>query len=161
MPTKEFSCRRVKFPKPIVDEKGFVANWLKIRPSDSWVLLSGGVLAGEIHGLVAIEILNRNKSRNQMKSTGVDGEFMRLIAGTHHVSQAFSRVGMAVGDVEAWLIDLTQNNVSKIPSICAAMGFEQLLLRPSLALFDPLKLGLDETADENDAIGLIHLSDIK
>lgn len=161
MPTKEFSCWRVKFSKPIKNERDFVANWLSLRPNESWVLLSGDVLAGKFHVAVAFEVLNRNRDRNMMKSTGIDGEFMRLVAGTHHVSHAFSKVGLTTGDSQAWLVDLTQESSAEAQNICNMMKFQLLPSKPSSILFEPSRLGLPETADENDAIGLIHLADIR
>ena len=44
-----------------------------------------------------------NQTRSLMRSQTIDGEFIRLIAGTQNMNLAFDRVGIKEGDSEAWI----------------------------------------------------------
>jgi len=43
-----------------------------------------------------------------MVSRGIDGEFLRLLAGTHQMRTAFERAGVRAGDERAWLVWLPE-----------------------------------------------------
>ena len=64
-------------------------SWLEVRDSESWALVGGSCLASDIHGWVAHQVLMRNSERGVMKSNSLDGEFIRLLSGTHHVASSF------------------------------------------------------------------------
>lgn len=39
-----------------------------------------------------------------MVARSVDAEFLRYLAGTHHISEAFARAGVQSGDEQAWVV---------------------------------------------------------
>ena len=112
-------------------------SWIEKRDSENWALISGYSLASDIHGWVAHEVLMRNQTRGSMKSNSLDGEFMRLLSGTHHISTSFKRAGLLQGDNEAWIVDLSGEASDELFTEHAErMGFEILDDRPGLDVFD-------------------------
>ena len=156
-----FPCRRVHLGQPVVDSREIVNKWLESRNNENWVLISGSALASEIHGWTALTVLNRNMERGMMKSNSLDGEFIRLLSGTQHIAQGFSRAGLIKGDEYAWVIDLSaKNQQSDFVTQAESMGFDILDDRPCEALFDAKRLGIETGDGEDVAIGHIHLADI-
>ena len=93
-----FPCRRVVLDAPCEDPRSLAMSWIEKRESEHWALISGYSLASEIHAWVAFEVLMRNKKRGAMKSNSLDGEFIRLLSGTHHIATSFKRAGLCQGD---------------------------------------------------------------
>ena len=157
-----FPCRRVSLGTPCDDPRSLVMTWIERRDSENWALISGYSLASEIHGWVAHEVLMRNQSRNSMKSNSLDGEFMRLLSGTHHISTSFKRAGLSQGDKEAWIVDLSgEADNESYHEHAQRMGFEILDDRPNLDIFNSERLGIEGEKSENGAIGHIHLADLR
>jgi tRNA threonylcarbamoyladenosine modification (KEOPS) complex Cgi121 subunit len=96
-----------------------------------------------------------------MKSNSLDGEFLRLLSGTHHISEAFRRAGLVDGDDAAWMVHLGGDEDSNFSSHADAMSFELTGERPSPELADMLRLGITEGEGEDVAIGHIHLADMR
>ena len=162
MPEEHFPCVRVEFPEPCKDPRGLIQSWLEKRDSQTWSLISGSSLASETHAWVAFDVLMRNNERGSMRSNSIDGEFMRLLSGTHHISASFTRAGICEGDKYGWIVDLSGNsNKEGLESHANRMGFKINDLRPSVDLFDAKRMGIEEGVDENAAIGHIHLSDLR
>ena len=137
-------------------------SWIESRESEHWALISGYSLASEIHAWVAHEVLMRNQVRNSMKSNSLDGEFMRLLSGTHHISTSFKRAGILQGDKEAWIVDLSGEASEDLYfQHSQRMGFEILDDRPNLEIFDSERMGIEGEKSENGAIGHIHLADLR
>ncbi len=137
-------------------------SWIESRESEHWALISGYSLASEIHAWVAHEVLMRNQVRNSMKSNSLDGEFMRLLSGTHHISTSFKRAGILQGDKEAWIVDLSgEASEGLYFEHSQRMGFEILDDRPNLEIFDSERMGIEGEKSENGAIGHIHLADLR
>ena len=157
-----FPCRRVSLGSPCDDPRSLVMSWIENRDSENWALISGYSLASDIHGWVAHDVLMRNRARDSMKSNSLDGEFMRLLSGTHHISTSFKRAGLLQGDKEAWIIDLSgQASEESYIEHAERMGFEVLDDRPGLDVFDSERLGIEGEKSENGAIGHIHLADLR
>ena len=157
-----FPCRRVALSEPCEDPRALAMSWIETRNSEHWALVSGTCLASEIHGWVAHEVLMRNKSRGTMKSNSIDGEFMRLLSGTHHIANSFKRAGLCKGDETAWIVDLSGEESDEMFNIHAQkMNFEILNDRPNLDIFDSQRMGIEGTSSEDAAIGHIHLADIR
>ena len=157
-----FPCRRVALGESCDDPRALAMSWIETRTSDHWALVSGTCLASEIHGWVAHEVLMRNKSRGTMKSNSVDGEFMRLLSGTHHIANSFKRAGLCKGDETAWIVDLSGEESEEMFNIHAQkMNFEILNDRPNLDIFDSERMGIEGASSEDAAIGHIHLADIR
>ena len=159
--TPQFPCRRVFLGKPVSNSRDIVNKWLECRINENWVLVSGSAFAGETHAWVALTVLKRNIERDKMKSNSLDGEFIRLLSGTHHISLGFTRAGIVEGDEYAWIVDLSEGDEqSDYTMLAEKMGFELISDRPSLDLFDATRLGIDSGASEDIAIGHIHLADL-
>ena len=157
-----FPCRRVALSEPCEDPRALAMSWIETRNSEHWALVSGTCLASEIHGWVAHEVLMRNKSRGTMKSNSIDGEFMRLLSGTHHIANSFKRAGLCKGDETAWIVDLSGEESDEMFNIHAQkMNFEILNDRPNLDIFDSQRMAIEGTSSEDAAIGHIHLADIR
>ena len=162
MSQKQFPCFRVALGSPCEDPRKLVMSWIENRQSDHWALVSGTCLASEIHGWVAHQVLTRNRARNKMKSNSMDGEFIRLISGTHHIATSFKRAGLCKGDETAWIIDLSGNELEgKYRYHAEKMGFRILDDRPNLSIFDSERLGIEGEKSENAAIGHIHMADLR
>jgi len=159
--TPEFPCRRVFLGKPVTNSRDLVNKWLECRIDDNWVLVCGSAFAGEAHAWVALTVLNRNVARGKMKSNSLDGEFIRLLSGTHHVSLGFTRAGLIEGDEYAWMVDLSQSGKQTDYEMQAGkMGFELSSVRPSMELFEAGRLGIESGESEDIAIGHIHFADL-
>ena len=157
-----FPCRRVQFDTPVQDPRAIVGTWLKERTSEKMVLVNGEVLASEEHAWVVHSVTMRNHERASMKSNSIDGEFMRLLAGTHHVSASFKRSGLSEGDTHAWIIDLdNSSDESDFENHATLIGSKIVSERPSLQLFKATRLGIETGEDENAAIGHVHLADMR
>lgn len=162
MAAPPFPCRRVALAAPCNDPRALVMTWLETRESQNWALISGTCLASDVHGWVAHQVLLRNKERGLMKSNSFDGEFMRLLSGTHHVAASFERAGLCKGDTTAWIVDLSGESNDEIYSSHAEkMGFSIMADRPNLEIFDARRIGIEIGVDENAAIAHIHLSDLR
>lgn len=162
MAAPPFPCRRVALATPCIDPRALVMTWLETRESQNWALISGTCLASDVHGWVAHQVLLRNKERGLMKSNSFDGEFMRLLSGTHHVAASFERAGLCKGDTTAWIVDLSGESSDEMYDLHAEkMGFSIMVDRPNLEIFDARRIGIEVGADENAAIAHIHLSDLR
>jgi tRNA threonylcarbamoyladenosine modification (KEOPS) complex Cgi121 subunit len=157
-----FPCRRVEFESPCENPRELVNSWIKNRYSEQWALISGIALASEIHAWTAYDLMIRNNERNKMKSNSIDGEFMRLLSGTHHISASFTRAGIIVGEKYGYIVDLSCNaSEEDFTSHAAKMNFTILDDRPSLEIFDAKRLGIENGEDENAAIGHVLTSDLR
>jgi len=153
----QFPCVRVKFPHAIVDQRELITEWITLRPDEYWVLISQSALASDTHAWAAWDVLSRGKERNEMLSQSVDGEYLRLLSGTSHVSYGFSRAGVSKGDSEAWLAHLGGDEKSNFSAVAKKMNLEILSLRPAPELVDERMLGIESGRGEAVCIGHIHL----
>ena len=148
--------------EPCDDPRGLAMSWISNRESENWALISGTSLASDIHGWVAHEVLMRNFARKSMKSNSLDGEFIRLLSGTHHIATSFKRAGLAKGDLNAWIVNLSgEDDDEMFNKHAMAMGFQILDQRPNLTIFDSERMGIEGAISENGAIGHIHLADLR
>jgi tRNA threonylcarbamoyladenosine modification (KEOPS) complex Cgi121 subunit len=104
----------------------------------------------------------RNNERKVMKSNTLDGEFIRLLSGTHHVAASFKRAGLCKGDTTAWIVDLScEEEQYMFTEHARRMNFKVLDDRPNLSIFDAKRMGIELGQNENAAIGHIHLADLR
>ena len=143
MSITQFPCVRVKFPQAIVDQRALITEWIALRPDEYWVLISQSALASETHAWAAWDVLSRGKERDEMLSQSVDGEYLRLLSGTSHVSYGFTRAGVSKGDEEAWLAHLGGSSNSDFATVAGKMNLEILSTRPAPELVDERMLGID------------------
>ena len=92
-----------------------------------------------------------------MKSNSLDGEFIRLLSGTHHIATSFKRAGLCEGDETAWIVDLSCEQSDEMFTLHAEkMNFEIIDERPNISIFDASRMGIEGDASEDAAIGHIH-----
>ena len=96
------------FPCACVDVGAISAEeavrlFLKHRPSSRWVLLGQHAVQSAPQMWTAWIQATRNELRGGMVARSVDAEFLRFLAGTHHISEAFSRAGLQEGQSSAWV----------------------------------------------------------
>ncbi len=162
MSAPDFPCRRVNLQTPCEDPRALAMSWISNRKSGDWALIGGTALASDIHAWAAYNVLIRNKERDMMKSNSIDGEFIRLLSGTHHIATSFNRAGLQKGDTTAWMVDLScSNSDSDFVEHADKMDFTLLDDRPNLEIFDSTRMGIVSTKNENAAIAHIHLADIR
>ena len=86
--------------------KKAIQHFLEHRPSERWVLL-GEHAAQSVDQLWTAWIqATRNELRGCMVARSIDAEFLRYLAGTHHISEAFARAGLQSGQSSAWVLCL-------------------------------------------------------
>ena len=157
MSITQFPCVRVKFPQAIADQRALITEWIALRPDEYWVLISQSALASETHAWAAWDVLSRGKERDEMLSQSVDGEYLRLLSGTSHVSYGFTRAGVSKGDEEAWLAHLGGSSNSDFATVAGKMNLEILSTRPAPELVDERMLGIEHGRGEGVCIGHLHL----
>ena len=77
--------------------------FLKHRPNSRWVLLGQHAVQSTPQMWTAWIQASRNELRDGMVARSVDAEFLRFLAGTHHISEAFSRAGLQENQSSAWI----------------------------------------------------------
>ena len=83
-----------------------VDAFLKQRPSSNWVLLGAHAVMSDEQLWTAWIQAARNELRGRMVARSIDAEFLRYLAGTHHISEAFNRAGLQKGQTTAWIVCL-------------------------------------------------------
>lgn len=87
-------------------EADAVARFLAARPTSRWILL-GPHAAQSIRQLqTAWSQAVRQEVRGSMVARSIDAEFLRYLAGTHHIAEAFRRTGLQPDDRHAWIVHL-------------------------------------------------------
>mgnify|MGYP002864579035 CR=1 FL=1 len=84
----------------------FTKTFLKHRPSDHWVLVGPGIAQCHMQLWTAWNSAARRQQRGTSLARSFDAEFLRYMAGTHHVSEAFKRAGVRDGDQSGCFIVL-------------------------------------------------------
>ncbi len=98
----------IQFTEPISDSRLTAAMLLQNRNDERWLLLGFPTAVSERHLWATWLALRERVLAEKMVSNSLDGEFLRLIAGTHQMSVAFKRAGVQSGDDKAWLIRLPE-----------------------------------------------------
>ena len=118
-------------------------------------------------------------AKGKALARSIDAEFLRYIAGTHHVSEAFKKVGIQKSHDKAWIvylpeyeendgelhpvIDLVQSNEIFV-EIAEKLGIQPIESRPKITLDGLEKLGIEVTKldeiTEDIIIGFVISSDL-
>ncbi len=77
----------------------FTQAFLKHRPDEHWVLVGEGVAQCHAQLWTAWHSAARRQQRGTSLARSFDAEFLRYLAGTHHVSEAFKRAGVRNDDL--------------------------------------------------------------
>ncbi|MBS72047.1 MAG: hypothetical protein CMO20_03715 [Thermoplasmata archaeon] len=107
-PAPWFPAWGIKFNEVITDPRLTAAMLLQNRKDERWLLLGNPTVVSERNLWAAWLALRERVISDKMVSKSLDGEFMRLIAGTHQMSVAFNRSGIQTGDQQAWLIRIPE-----------------------------------------------------
>tara|TARA_A200000159_G_C7325075_1_gene340590 strand:+ start:1622 stop:2206 length:585 start_codon:yes stop_codon:yes gene_type:complete len=94
----------------------FIGEFIEHRDDESWLLMSHYAAQGQQQLWTAWLLAKRAFSNNKALARTLDAEFLRYIAGTHHVSEAFKKVGIKSNDNTAWLIFLP-NHIAELDEI--------------------------------------------
>ena len=94
----------------------FIGEFIKHRDDESWLLMSHYAAQGQQQLWTAWLLAKRAFANNKSLARTLDAEFLRYIAGTHHVSEAFKKVGIKSNDITAWLIFLP-NHIAELDEI--------------------------------------------
>lgn len=160
MDVPEFPIRRVKFAQQISQPREFVGNWLKKRPSEYFVLLAPTAIVSDEQLWVAKNKAFLNQNRSLMRSQTIDGEFIRLIAGTQNMNLAFDRVGIKKGDNEAWIAYIGEEQSPDFGTIFEDLNLQESDVRPAFGLGDSQRSGIEEAKDSFAYLGQIHIADL-
>ena len=87
-------------------KEDLVSKFLSVRPSERWVLVSKDAIFSQQQLWTAWLFSERNFHRGNNLARTIDAEFLRFIAGTHHVSEAFRRVGYSEKNDSASIVFL-------------------------------------------------------
>jgi len=112
-------------PKEAID------RFLKHRPSERWVLLGAHAAQGMDQLWTAWIQATRNELRGAMVARSIDAEFLRYLAGTHHISEAFARAGLQSGQQNAWMLHLPEAE-----GVANDLGHVQPVAVPSASFHD-------------------------
>jgi tRNA threonylcarbamoyladenosine modification (KEOPS) complex Cgi121 subunit len=94
----------------------FIGEFIEHRDDESWLLMSHYAAQGQQQLWTAWLLAKRAFSNDKSLARTLDAEFLRYIAGTHHVSEAFKKVGIKSNDNTAWLIFLP-NHIAELDEI--------------------------------------------
>lgn len=98
----------IQFADPVSDPRLTAAMLLENRNDNRWLLLGYPTAASERHLWATWLALRERMLGEKMVSNSMDGEFLRLIAGTHQMRVAFNRAGIQSGDEKAWLVRIPE-----------------------------------------------------
>ena len=135
-------------------------KFLIVRPSNRWLMLGYHVALSNNQLWTAWHFCERRHQRKTKLARSIDAEFMRYLAGTHHVSEAFSKAGLGNENSKGWLVYLPEGEElmdksvnpqsdfrdlfdSQYNEIIKTLNLEILDDTPKLNLDNAIKLGLD------------------
>lgn len=108
MEMPEFPCVKLDISN---HSSNLIGDFIKQRDDESWLLMSHYAAQGQQQLWTAWLLAKRAFSNNKALARSLDAEFLRYIAGTHHVSDAFKKVGIKDHDDTAWLVFLPEHIV--------------------------------------------------
>ena len=171
MEMPEFPCFRVDVSNSV---ENLIQEFLKIRPNQNWLLLADYAAQSQQQLWTAWLLSQRAFLQNRALARSIDAEFLRYIAGTHHVSEAFRKVGIQEDHKTAWVINLpnyqksadelipdldAEENLQSIGSLCQKLSMSIIDGKPELTIDGLKKLGIDiDKINENTEDILVGLT---
>lgn len=171
MEMPEFPCFRVDVSNSV---ENLIQEFLKIRPNQNWLLLADYAAQSQQQLWTAWLLSQRAFLQNRALARSIDAEFLRYIAGTHHVSEAFRKVGIQDNHKTAWVIILpnhlksadelipdldAEENLQSIGSLCQKLSMSIVDGKPELTIDGLKKLGIDiDEINENTGDILVGLT---
>jgi len=168
-----FPCWSWESSEPL-ELKSFVQSFQKIVPSQRWVFCRSDVAQTPRQLWTAATVSNRNTDRGTAQARTLDAEFLRVLAGTHNVSEAFKRAGLPNGATSGWLLHIpdqststdTQTMDENAEQLLTNLGLSQTSSTLEINIDGAKNLGitLDDGIDSNrieaSLIGHILLADV-
>ena len=108
---EKFPCWSWESNEPL-ELKSFVQSFQKIVPSQRWVFCRSDVAQTSRQLWTAATVSNRNTERGTAQARTLDAEFLRVLAGTHNVSEAFKRAGLQNKSTSGWLLHIPDQTKS-------------------------------------------------
>ena len=102
----------------------FIGEFIEHRDDESWLLMSHYAAQCQQQLWTAWLLAKRAFANNKSLARTLDAEFLRYIAGTHHVSEAFKKVGIKSNDNTAWLIFLP-NHIAELDEIKPSFSLDE------------------------------------
>ena len=139
MEMPQFPCVKLDISNQSSD---FIGQFIEQRSDESWLLMSHYAAQGQQQLWTAWLLAKRAFSTGKALARTLDAEFLRYIAGTHHVSEAFKKVGIKSLDNTAWLVFLPSHiiDLDEIkPSFSLAefhLGVESLTQKLNLKVIE-------------------------
>ena len=171
MEMPEFPCFRVDVSNSV---ENLIQEFLKIRPNQNWLLLADYAAQSQQQLWTAWLLSQRAFIQNRALARSIDAEFLRYIAGTHHVSEAFRKVGIQEDHKTAWVINLpnyqksadelipdldAEENLQSIGSLCQKLSMSIIDGKPELTIDGLKKLGIEiDKINENTEDILVGLT---
>ena len=171
-----FPCWSWESNEPLesLDLKSFVQSFQKIVPDQRWVFCRSDVAQTPRQLWTAATVSNRNTERGTAQARTLDAEFLRVLAGTHNVTEAFKRAGLPNGAMPGWLLHIPdqsalvdlQTTGKKAEQLLKNLGLSKTSSELEVNVDGAKNLGiaLDETIDlsriEASLIGHILLADV-
>ena len=121
MEMPQFPCVKLDISNHSSD---FIGEFLQQREDDNWLLMSPHAAQGQQQLWTAWLLAKRAFSNNKALARSLDAEFLRYIAGTHHVSEAFKKAGINKDDNAAWLIFLP-NHIADLDEIKPSFSLDE------------------------------------
>ena len=171
------------FPCFMVDistrQDDLIGDFLTERPSQNWLMLADYAALTDHQLWTAWLFSQRAFAKGKALARSIDAEFLRYIAGTNHVSEAFKKVGIQKSHDKAWivylpdfeenegelypLIDLVQSKEISV-KIATKLGIQPIESRPEITLngLDKLGIAITKLDDKTDdlIIGFVISSDL-
>ena len=137
----------------------FTQAFLKHRPDEHWVLVGEGVAQCHAQLWTAWHSAARRQRRGTSLARSFDAEFLRYLAGTHHVSEAFKRAGVRNGDLSGCFLrlPLIGDSIETLPlpdAKQAAMIEAQAADLAAVLGVELTKRGLECTTEGAERLGL-------
>ena len=173
-PAPWFPCWRIAFDAPVAAAKEVAVHLNQVVEEGAWCLLGGEAVGSERQLWAAWLAAMRNQKNERMRARSIEVEFIRLLAGTHHIDLAFKRAGVHDEERQAWLLHLPAQAEeidldSPLPKLDwreleneakrLAQSIQSTLLarRPCMELLTASMIGIDEdTVLEGDL--LMHIA---
>jgi len=143
-----------------------IGDFIQQRPNKNWLLLAD-YAALTNHQLWTAWLLSQRAFANgKALARSLDAEFLRYIAGTHHVSEAFKKAGIQKSHDKAWLVNLPEYEIKEgemyplidmkhskdsFVEISAKLGLQPIDGSPNITHQGLEKLGI-EVADFDDSV---------
>jgi len=121
MEMPQFPCVKLDISNQSSD---FIGEFIEQRDDESWLLMSHYAAQGQQQLWTAWLLAKRAFSNNKSLARTLDAEFLRYIAGTHHVSEAFKKAGINEDDNAAWLIFLP-NHIVELDEIKPSFSLDE------------------------------------